>query len=294
MASSWRREAGLFGDSGGARSGGGWASEPFFYTPALIPGMHDLAPAIDVLRGARRLVVLTGAGVSTESGVPDFRSTGGIWERFDPSEFHYERFLRDPAGFWHLRAKLMEALDLANAKPNPAHRAIAQASHSGRFMGHVTQNIDGLFHDAGHMREKLVEVHGTARKVRCTACQRFFDYDVARGSVDAGRVPPPCPECGGHLKPGTVLFGEQLPEHALDTAAVWMRHADAVLVVGSSLVVYPVAALPTVALDTGAALVLVNESPTSYDGMADAVVRGKAGAVVPALLDAAGFNTPAG
>ncbi|HWH09459.1 MAG TPA: Sir2 family NAD-dependent protein deacetylase [Candidatus Thermoplasmatota archaeon] len=250
----------------------------------------DLAPATRVLRDARRLVVLTGAGVSTESGVPDFRTPGsGVWERFDPQEFRYERFLHDPAGFWHLRAKLMEALDLAAARPNAAHEALARASQSPRFVGHVTQNIDGLFHDAGHMPEKLVEVHGTARKVRCVACQRFFPYEVAREAVDVGRLPPSCPACGGHLKPGTVLFGEQLPEHALDTAAVWMRHADAVLVVGSSLTVYPVAALPTVALDTGAALVLVNATPTAFDGMADAVVRAKAGAVLPQMLREAGF-----
>lgn len=250
-----------------------------------------LVKAARILRESRRLVVLTGAGVSTESGVPDFRSTSGIWARFDPSEFQYERFLRDPAGFWHMRAKLMETLDLANAKPNPAHAAISAASQSGRFVGHVTQNIDGLFHDAGHMPEKLVEIHGTARKVRCVSCLAFFDYDVARAKVDAGVVPPPCPACAGHLKPGTVLFGEALPEHALDTATLWMRHADAVLVVGSSLVVYPVAALPTLALDTGASLILVNDAQTSLDGMADVVLRGKAGAVVPGLMRAAGFSS---
>ena len=250
----------------------------------------SLERAARVLADARRLVVLTGAGVSTESGVPDFRSTSGIWRRFDPSEFQYERFLRDPAGFWHLRAKLMEALDLENAKPNPAHEAIAAASHSGRFVGHVTQNIDGLFHAAGHMHEKLVEVHGTARNVRCISCLAFFDYEVARAEVEAGKVPPTCPACGGHLKPGTVLFGEPMPEHALDTATLWMRHADAVLVVGSSLVVYPVAALPTLALDTGASLLLVNQDETSLDRMADVVVRGKAGSVVPELLERAGFR----
>lgn len=251
--------------------------------------MDDLARASRVLGEAKRLVVLTGAGVSTESGVPDFRGKDGIWSRFDPNEFQYERFLRDPAGFWQLRAKLMEVLDLERVKPNPAHEAISRASRSGRFVGHVTQNIDGLFHDAGHVPEKLVEIHGTARKVRCIGCLRFFEYEVARAGVEQGRVPPPCPSCGGHLKPGTVLFGEALPEDALDTAAVWMRHADAVLIVGSSLVVHPVAALPTLALDTGAALVLVNESPTSYDGMADAVVRSRAGEAVPALLGSASF-----
>jgi NAD-dependent deacetylase len=249
----------------------------------------DAQRAGGILAGARRLVVLTGAGVSTESGIPDFRSRDGVWSKFDPDEFRYERFLNDPAGFWRLRAKLMETLDLASAKPNPAHEALARASQSGRFVGHVTQNIDGLFHQAGHVPEKLVEIHGSARKVRCVACLRFFPYDVARARVKAGDLPPACPECGGALKPGTVLFGESLPEDALDQAAVWMRHADVVLVVGSSLVVHPVAALPAAALDTGAALVLVNQAETSYDAMAHAIVRDKAGVAVPSLLRAAGF-----
>ena len=251
--------------------------------------MDDLARAGDVLAGARRLVVLTGAGVSTESGIPDFRSPGGVWDRFDPSEFEYARFLRDPAGFWRLRGKLMEALDLDRVRPNPAHEAIAAASASMRFVGHVTQNIDGLFHEAGHVPEKLREVHGSARSVRCVACGVFFPYEVARERVERGDLPPPCPECGGALKPGTVLFGEALPEDALDEALVWMRHADAVLVVGSSLAVHPVAALPNVALDVGASLVIVNRSPTSYDPMADAVVREAAGRAVPELLRRAGF-----
>jgi NAD-dependent deacetylase len=245
--------------------------------------------AASLLADARRLVVLTGAGVSTESGVPDFRSKDGIWSKFDPDEFRYERFLDDPAGFWRMRAKLMAELRLDDVKPNPAHEAIARASRSGRFVGHVTQNIDGLFHDAGHMSEKLVEIHGSARKVRCVSCHAFFPYDVARESVERGELPPHCPDCSGALKPGTVLFGESLPENALDQAAVWMRHADVVLVVGSSLVVHPVAALPAAALDTGAALVIVNEAETSYDGHADAIVREKAGAAVPRLLGHAGF-----
>lgn len=251
--------------------------------------MGDVRRAASILAGARRLVVLTGAGVSTESGIPDFRSTGGIWTKLDPDEFRYERFLDDPAGFWRLRAKLMEAVDLDGAKPNPAHEALSRASRSARFVGHVTQNIDGLFHQAGHVPEKLVEIHGSARKVRCIACLAFFPYDVAKARVDAGDLPPPCPECGGPLKPGTILFGESLPEDALDQAAVWMRHADVVLVVGSSLVVHPVAALPAAALDTGAALVLVNRTETSYDAMAHAIVRDKAGVAVPSLLRAAGF-----
>lgn len=251
--------------------------------------MDALAQAAAILADARRLVVLTGAGVSTESGVPDFRSPGGVWSRFDPGDFEYSRFVRDPAGFWTLRAKLMEALDLEHAKPNAAHLAIAEASHSSRLLGHVTQNIDGLFHMAGHAEEKVVEVHGSARTVRCIACSSFFPYAVARDAVERGAIPPACPECGGNLKPGTVLFGETMPQEPLDRATRWMRHADAVLVVGTSLVVYPVAALPMAALDAGASLVLVNEAATFYDAHAAAVVRGRAAAVVPELLRRAGI-----
>jgi NAD-dependent deacetylase len=253
--------------------------------------MDDFARAGELLRDARRLVVLSGAGVSTESGIPDFRGPQGLWSRFDPADFEYGRFLRDPKGFWTLRAKLMEALGLERARPNPAHEALSAASDSERFVGHVTQNVDGLFLDAGHVPEKLVEIHGSAREVSCLACGARFPYAVAARDVEAGRVPPACPACAGALKPGTVLFGEELPEHALDAAAVWMRHADVVLVAGSSLVVHPVAALPAMALDTGAALVLVNREATSYDAMADAIVREKAGAALPRLLAGAGFPT---
>lgn len=241
--------------------------------------------AAEVLREARRLVVLTGAGVSTESGIPDFRSPGGIWTRFDPSDFEYGRFLRDPAGFWRLRTRLMEALDLDRAKPNLAHDAIARASVSSRFLGHVTQNIDGLFGVAGHEESKLIEIHGSARTVRCVRCLRFFPYETAREAVERGELPPACPACGGALKPGTVLFGERLPEDELDRAARWMDVADTVLVVGTSLAVHPVAALPAIALERGARLVIVNGAPTSYDGEADAVVREKAGEAMPRLLD---------
>lgn len=244
--------------------------------------------AIETLRAARRLVVLTGAGVSTESGVPDFRSAGGIWTRFDPDDLRYERFLADPRGFWELRARLMDALDLDRARPNAAHAALAAASRSARVVGHVTQNIDGLFQAAGHDDAKLVEVHGTARKVRCIRCARFFPYEAARAAVEAGEIPPTC-ACGGALKPGTILFGEPLHAPDLARAQAWAWTCDAMLVVGSSLVVHPVAGLPEAALARGARLVIVNRDATPYDHEADAVVREPAGVAVPALLAGAGL-----
>lgn len=264
----------------------------FIWKTARSRLVHRLDHAAEILAGARRLVVLTGAGVSTESGVPDFRSDSGIWSRFDPSDFEYARFVHDPAGFWRLRAELMDVLDLDAVLPNAAHAALAQASRSARYAGHVTQNIDGLFSRAGHVGEKLVEVHGSAQTVRCIGCDACFPYDRARLDVEAGRIPPPCPDCGGPLKPGTVLFGETLPAMALEQGTQWMRGADVVLVVGSSLVVYPVAALPRVALERGARLVIVNAETTGYDVEAHAVVRGKAGSVVPELLQRADLLPP--
>ena len=252
--------------------------------------VDPLDAAARLLRDARRLVVLTGAGLSTESGVPDFRSPGGVWTRFDPSDFEYSRFVDDPARFWELRARLMEALDLDAVAPNPAHEALARASRSGRYLGHVTQNIDGLLTRAGHDEGKLVEIHGSARTVRCVSCLAFFPYERARAAVERGEMPPRCPACGGPLKPGTVLFGEALPEDALEQATDWAAHADVVLVVGSSLTVYPAAALPHAALERGARLVLVNAAPTPYDAHADALVRGRAGEAVPELLRRAGLD----
>jgi len=249
----------------------------------------SLDDATRLLRDATRLVVLTGAGVSTESGVPDFRGNGGIWTKFDPSDFQYDRFLRDPRGFWELRARLMQALDLANVRPNPAHDALARASRSPRVVGHVTQNIDGLFHVAGHEPGKLVEVHGSARSVRCIGCSAFFPYEVARAAVERGELPPQCPDCRGALKPGTILFGETLHAPDLRRAQEWFERADAVLVVGSSLVVQPVSGLPALALARGARLVIVNRDTTPYDDEADAVVRASAGEAVPAMLRAAGL-----
>lgn len=245
--------------------------------------------AATILADARRLLVVSGAGVSTASGIPDFRSPGGIWSRFDPREFAFERWRADPAGFWRLRAALMDALELDRVAPNPAHDALARASRSARFLGHVTQNIDGLFARAGHDPERLVEIHGSASRVRCLACDGWFPYAVAQAAVDAGRLPPPCPACGGPLKPGTVLFGESLPPRAWAQAEAWARHADVVLVAGSSLVVHPVAGLPERALERGARLVIANAEPTPADADADALVRGDVSATLPRLLAQAGL-----
>lgn len=256
--------------------------------------VDDVSRAALALAGARRLLVLTGAGVSTESGIPDFRSPGGLWTRFSPDEFHYDRFLADPARFWRLRAELMAALDLARVRPNATHVALADAEASGRLLGVVTQNIDGLHARAGTSEARLVEIHGSAARVRCIACDGWFPLDVAADAVARGALPPACPACAGILKPGTVLFGEPLPEEAYARASAWAASCDALLVVGSSLAVWPAAGLVPDARERGARLVIANREATPFDAVADHVLRGAASATVPRLLREAGLLPPNG
>jgi len=245
-----------------------------------------LAAACDLVASSRRIVFFTGAGLSTESGIPDFRSPGGLWTRFDPSEFHIERFRADPRRFWELRGRLMEALDLPRVRPNPAHEAIAALERTGRVRAVVTQNIDDLHEKAGTSPERLLKIHGSATLVRCTGCERFFPFATAEADLKAGRVPPTCRECGGVVKPGTVLFGEALPEDLLARAFEAARQCDLVVVVGSSLQVWPAAGIPEAAVEAGARLLIVNRDPTPLDPVADVVLRGAAGELLPSLAAA--------
>jgi NAD-dependent deacetylase len=255
-----------------------------------VPDDATLEAAAGDLADAPEVVAFTGAGVSTESGIPDFRSPGGIWDTYDPSDFSWDAFQRDPAGYWELRGRLMEALDLESVDPNPAHFAIAALEAQDRLRSVVTQNIDGLHREAGHAPGNVLQVHGTAREVRCLGCDERFPYEVAQGDVEAGDLPPSCPECGGVLKPGTVLFGEQLPQDTFRRARKHARTCDHFLVVGSSLTVRPAADLPRIAAESGATLAIVNRDPTPLDAMADHVLQGEAGTVVPALVEAAGLD----
>lgn len=254
-----------------------------------------IAEAARALEEADEVVVFTGAGVSTGSGIPDFRSPGGIWDTYEPSDFSWGAFQEDPAGYWELRGRLMEELDLESVEPNPAHRAIAALEDQGKLRTVITQNIDGLHREAGHRPENVLRVHGSAREVRCLDCDGRFPYDVAEDDLAADDLPPSCPDCGGVLKPGTVLFGEQLPQDTFRRARKHARTCDLLVVVGSSLTVRPAADLPRLAHQAGAALVIVNRDPTPLDGMADHVLQGEAGSLLPELLEAAGLEAePAG
>ncbi|MDQ6711044.1 MAG: NAD-dependent deacylase [Candidatus Dormibacteraeota bacterium] len=234
--------------------------------------------AADLLARARTAIAFTGAGVSVESGIPHFRGEGGLWTKFDPYKVaHIETFRRDPAQYWTYSLNHRRA----DAEPNPAHRALAELQRDGRLGPVITQNTDGLHQKAG--TRDVIELHGSSMAVVCLDCDaRFPRAEV--DSINRRSCPPPCPSCGGRfLKPTVVLFGEPLPVEALDHAHDVARRTDLVLVIGSSMQVYPAAGIPRLALQGGADLCIVNAEPTPLDEVARVVIHGKAGDVLPAI-----------
>jgi len=237
------------------------------------------AQLASLIRERQPCVVLTGAGISTESGIPDFRSAGGLWERFDPLELaHVEALRRDPARVWEFYVLRLAAL--ADAEPNDGHRALAGLEERGWIRGVVTQNVDGLHQRAGS--REVVEVHGSLREAECIHCGVCVPMDDAVAALPL----PPCPECGEILKPGVVMFGELLPAAAIERAQRLAAEARLLFVVGSSLEVHPVAALPGETLASGGALAIVNRGGTPWDSRAQLVIEAAAGATLRALADA--------
>jgi len=248
--------------------------------------MAGLEEAAGLLAAARRIVVFSGAGISTESGVPDFRSPGGLWTRYDPRQLGFRRYLADPGTrrlAWRLRCELFHL----DARPNPAHLACVRLAEAGRLAGVVTQNIDGLHLDAGLPAELVCEVHGTGRQVVCLACGGRGPMAAAVARVEAGEDDPPCRRCGGILKAATVSFGQPIPSAVWAAAERMTVVCDAFVAVGSSLIVQPAARLPVQAKRLGASLLIVNREPTPLDDLADAVLNGEAGTLLPALVDRA-------
>lgn len=257
----------------------------------------DTADVIAALTGllarSARVVAFTGAGISTESGIPDFRSPGGVWSRYDPREFTFGRYVRSAEvrrKSWTMRRELFEA----TPQPNPAHLALAALEQAGRSQGVITQNIDGLHQLAGS--RTVVEIHGTAREVMCIGAQPAGGIPEGCGfraelrwaldRVDAGDEDPCCPDCGGLVKSATVSFEQVLFPGVVEQAVDLVQRADLLLTVGSSLQVFPAAELPSHAVRAGARLVIVNDEPTPYDPVADLVVRGRAGQVLDAAVGA--------
>jgi NAD-dependent deacetylase len=247
----------------------------------------------ELLRDATRVVAFTGAGISTESGIPDFRSPGGVWSRYDPAELTFDRYVASAdvrVRSWQMRREVFAE----PRRPNAGHLALARLEAAGRSPGVVTQNVDGLHQDAGSQR--VVEVHGTAREVMCIGhdpqdgtpdgCGFRAPLSWALERMDAGDQDPLCALCAGLVKSATVSFGQRLFPEAVEAAFGLAGSADLLLAVGSSLVVHPAAGLPAVAVGNGARLVIVNAEPTPYDELADLVVRGRAGQVLAGAVDA--------
>lgn len=244
----------------------------------------EIEYAAAAIRDGETVVALSGAGVSTASGIPDFRGEDGLWAEHDPMDFHIDRFRADPGGFWADREKLQAtAFDDGAVRPNAAHEALADMEAAGHLDTLVTQNIDGLHQDAGS--EAVVEIHGSAARVACRDCDRRFDADPAVERARDGELPPTCEHCDGVLKPDTVLFGEELPEHALMRSHAAAQNADVFLVAGSSLTVQPAASLPQKAADRGATLVVNNLDSTPLSGRAEYDFRADVTDVLPRLRD---------
>ena len=229
----------------------------------------------ELIRGNQPCVVLTGAGVSTESGIPDFRSAGGIWAQYDPYEVaSIEAFHRDPARVWEFYTRRLDVL--ADAAPNPAHVALAELEARGLVQAVVTQNVDRL-HTAAGSRD-VIEVHGSIASAVCLACGRREE------NVRELLPLPLCVDCGTVLKPGVVMFGELLPVEAIERATALAQNAELLLVVGTSLEVWPVAGLPDETLAHGGRLAIVNREPTAFDVRAALVIHGSAGDTLAACV----------
>lgn len=244
-----------------------------------------IAAAAEMILASRRLVVFTGAGISTESGIPDFRGPGGIWTRFDPDDFTIQKFLRSEETRRKQWKILIEGGLFSNVRPNRAHLAIAELENLGRLNCVITQNIDNLHQEAGNSPGRIFELHGNMQWVKCLDCDERYTVEHIREKLKSGVDVPECEMCQGILKPDVVFFGEMLPPEVLDAATAYSMHCDLFLVVGSSLVVHPAALMPAYAKEAGARLIIVNIGETPYDSRADILIEGKAGDVMSKMLE---------
>ena len=243
-----------------------------------------------LLRSARRVVVLTGAGLSTESGIPDFRSPGGLWSRYNPADLTFDRFRASLATrklYWEIASQAYPVM--RDALPNAAHDAVVAIERAGKLTALVTQNVDGLHQKAGSSSDRTIEIHGSALGVKCIECGTSADREAVHRLVVGGDSAPTCDVCEGALKPATVSFGQAMPERETSAAFAAAATCDLMIVVGSSLVVYPAAALPEEAVRAGAPLVIVNREPTGHDGLAEVVVQGSAGESMSLITAEAGL-----
>ena len=243
---------------------------------------------VELLEKSRYVLVFTGAGISTGSGIPDFRGPDGLWKRWQP--VYYDEFMTSSsARTKHWEFKLEGWQQFRDALPNVAHRALAELDQRGQLQSLVTQNIDGLHQLAGHPAGRVVELHGTNRLVECQSCRQTFAPDPIFDDFERSRQPPIC-SCGGYLKPATVSFGQPMPEEKMRLALESAAQADLVCSIGSTLEVEPAASVPRVAKSGGAFYVVMNQGATAHDSLADLRIEGDVTAILPEVLSFRGSD----
>ena len=250
-----------------------------------MPDLNSLTDKVaNLILESHRLVIFTGAGISTESGIPDFRGPKGLWTRFNQDDFTIDKFLTNPESRrkqWYI---FREGLLSDKATPNAAHIAVAELYRMGRLDCVITQNIDNLHQKAGVPDEKVFELHGNMKWAICLDCGRRSPFEEIRSRIDTGEEIPDCPSCHGTLKPDIVMFGEQLPYRVLEEAGLRSRSADLFIVIGSTLIVYPAAYMPMYAVEAGAKLVIINIGDTPMDRQATVLINAKAGETMAAIV----------
>ncbi len=248
------------------------------------PFRNHIELAADLIKNSKHMVALTGAGISTESGIPDFRSPGsGLWTKFDPIKVaSISSFERDPSAFYEMGKELFPVM--LEAKPNAGHLALAELERMGKLHSIITQNIDNLHRSAGST--SAIEVHGNILRFRCMSCSTSADLNVVKDKViDKGEMPPLCDACGGVIRPDVVFFGEMLPMRELCRAEEESKNCDLMIVLGTSLVMGPVNMMPHIAVSNGAHLIIISLDETYMDHRADVVMHERVGEVLPKIVE---------
>ncbi len=239
---------------------------------------HALENAAQSLRESRCTIAFTGAGISVESGIPPFRGPGGVWSKHDPAMFEKQYFKQHPEEVWPLLKEIFFDM-LGKAQPNPAHVALAELEYAGKLAAVITQNIDGLHQKAGN--HSVLEYHGSTRRQQCMSCRAFFDT----ASISLDTLPPPCPACGGLLKPDFVFFGEGVSSEVHADAQQFAKECEVCLIIGTGGDVMPAGRVPHVAKNKGATIIEINLHDTAYSyKTSDIYLQGKAGVLVPQLV----------
>jgi NAD-dependent deacetylase len=253
--------------------------------------LDKIESVAQMVASSKKCVLFSGAGMSTESGIQDFRSPGGLWEQWNPDELTFDKFMSSRASrehYWGFSRAIWPTM--ATAQPNPGHHAVTALYKMGKLDSVITQNVDGLHQAAGLPDEKVIELHGTLRWVACLRCGRRFPREEIEKRMDAtGEKAPEC-QCGGYLKQATIAFGQSLPEDAIAEAEQKSSTCDLFIVAGSSLVVYPAAQMPVIARRNGAKLVIITISDTPHDHYADVIIHEKTGPTLTRIAELVRLN----